>query len=171
MIPHTYTPIVRAAQLAADGCGRQEVTIDWYLEHMFDYPLFRWIEGQDEFGLDPWRYYMDFPVDSEEAKARGWRIFVQRKDFVKLHNETGRFTYCIGRVKTNGWQGGIWGNFNVFQNDESIFSTKDFALAEQVVREREADQDYFFKMLNDAKNALAETDFDEIMVLRGAVSP
>ena len=59
---------------------RQEVTIDFYLEHCIDAPFWRWIEDQDDMGLDPWRFYEDFPIEPEHAAARGWRIFVQVRD-------------------------------------------------------------------------------------------
>jgi hypothetical protein len=68
------------AQSAADLLDRQEVGVDWYAEHMTDAPLFRWIDGQEECGMDPWRFYMDLPIEPEDAKKRGWRIFVQKRD-------------------------------------------------------------------------------------------
>lgn len=83
MINHQYKiPSDNVAQYCADQLPvpRQEVTIDWYLEHMCDSPLFRWIDGQVEFNMDPWRLHYDFPIEPEEAKELGWRIFVQRKD-------------------------------------------------------------------------------------------
>lgn len=58
---------------------RQEVTIDFYLDYLCDESFWRWIGDQDaEMGLDPWRYHMDLPIEAEEAKALGWRIFVQQ---------------------------------------------------------------------------------------------
>lgn len=81
MIPHSYVNASdNPAQYAADQLGRQEVEIDWYLDNMIDAPIFRWVEGQEDLGLDPWRFYYDLPIDPETAKERGWRIFVQRKD-------------------------------------------------------------------------------------------
>lgn len=77
-------PSDNLAQYCAEECHRQEVTVDWYLKHMPDQPLFRWTSDEDQkMGLDPWRFHQDLPVDPEEAKERGWRIFVQRKDMPK----------------------------------------------------------------------------------------
>jgi hypothetical protein len=86
MIEHRYLNASdNLAQYHADHyCGmpgRQEVTVDWYLDNMIDSPFFRWTDDEDlEMGLDPWRFHMDLPIDPEDAKERGWRIFVQRKD-------------------------------------------------------------------------------------------
>lgn len=82
MVPHLYfNASDNLAQYMADQIGRQEVTVDWYLDHMIDAPLFRWTSDEDaDLGLDPWRFYMDLPLEPEEVIARGWRIFVQRKD-------------------------------------------------------------------------------------------
>lgn len=82
MIPHTYKDASEnVAQYQADLIDRQEVTVDWYLDHMCDESFFRWTSDEDaEIGLDPWRYHMDLPIEPEEAVERGWRIFVQRKD-------------------------------------------------------------------------------------------
>lgn len=86
MIRHRYTNASdNLAQYHADHMcpppGRQEVTVDWYLDNMIDACLFRWVSDEDcEMGLDPWRFHMDLPIDPEEAKERGWRIFVQRAD-------------------------------------------------------------------------------------------
>lgn len=82
MIPHTYKDASEnVAQYQSDLIDRQEVTVDWYLDHMCDEPFFRWTSDEDaEMGLDPWRFHMDLPVEPEEAIERGWRIFVQRKD-------------------------------------------------------------------------------------------
>lgn len=82
MIPHRYTNASdNIAQFEADCIGRQEVTVDWYLDNMCDAPVFRWTSDEDHgFGLDPWRFYADLPIDPEDVKERGWRLFVQRKD-------------------------------------------------------------------------------------------
>ena len=82
MIPHEYTNASdNLAQYCADGIDRQEVTVDWYLDNMIDAPVFRWTCDDDHhYGLDAWRYYADLPIDPEDVKARGWRLFVQRKD-------------------------------------------------------------------------------------------
>lgn len=87
MIPHNYVNASDdRAQYEADRCGRQEVTLDWYMEHGVDHDLsfFRWVPCQIEFGLDPWRYHMDMPIDPEEVQVLGWRIFVQRKDLERM---------------------------------------------------------------------------------------
>lgn len=69
------------AQYAADLIDRQEVTVDFYLDKMCDEPVFRWTSDEDhKCGLDPWRYYADLPIDAEDVKARGWRLFVQRRN-------------------------------------------------------------------------------------------
>jgi hypothetical protein len=89
MIPHRYpAPIMRAAffqaidpiQREADAVGRQEVTVDWYLEYMIDAPIWRCmpLDAADWAGGDPWRYFMDLPIEPEDIKARGWRMFVQK---------------------------------------------------------------------------------------------
>ena len=82
MIPHSYLNASdNVAQYHADQIGRQEVTVDWYLDHMIDACVFRWTGDEDEeMGLDPWRYYADLPIEPEDVKARGWRLFVQRRD-------------------------------------------------------------------------------------------
>lgn len=59
---------------------RVEVTVDYYLDNCIDKPLWRWVDGQEEYGMDPWRFYEDLPLDPEEIKERGWRIFVQERD-------------------------------------------------------------------------------------------
>jgi len=82
VIQHQYRkPSDNLAQYAADLIGRQEVDVDWYLDQMCDAPVFRWTSDEDDaMGLDPWRYYADLPIDPEDVKACGWRLFVQRKD-------------------------------------------------------------------------------------------
>lgn len=82
MIPHSYRNASdNLAQYAADQIGRQEVTVDWYLDHMIDAPVFRWTSDDDsQMGLDPWRFYADLPIEPEDVAARGWRLFVQRRD-------------------------------------------------------------------------------------------
>lgn len=82
MVPHNYTNASdNLAQYEADQIGRQEVTVDWYLDNMIDEPIFRWTSDCDaNCGLDPWRYYMDLPIEPEDVKERGWRLFVQRSD-------------------------------------------------------------------------------------------
>ena len=82
MISHSYRNASdNLAQYHADQIDRQEVTVDWYLDNMIDACVFRWTSDEDaEMGLDPWRFYMDLPLDPEEVKERGWRLFVQRKD-------------------------------------------------------------------------------------------
>lgn len=82
MIPHSYLNANdNLAQFHADQIGRQEVTVDWYLDHMIDACFFRWTgDENEEMGLDPWRYYADLPIEPEDAKKRGWRLFVQRRD-------------------------------------------------------------------------------------------
>lgn len=87
MIRHEYTkPSDNMAQYTADQCGRQEVTLDWYWQYgvIFDLAFFRWIDGQAEMNLDPWRFHMDLPIDLEDAKERKWRIFVQKKDLERI---------------------------------------------------------------------------------------
>ena len=82
MVPHKYTNASdNLAQYEADQIDRQEVTVEWYLEHMIDACVFRWMDDEAQaFGLDPWRFYMDLPIDPEDVAERGWRLFVQRKD-------------------------------------------------------------------------------------------
>lgn len=82
IIKHGYTKASdNLAQYYADKeCGkpRQEITVDFYLDYLCDESFWLWTSDEDaETGLDPWRYYMDLPIDPEEAKKRGWRIFVQ----------------------------------------------------------------------------------------------
>ncbi len=66
-------------QEAAEHCNRQEVTADWYmtvgLDH--DMQLWAWLDGQEEFGLDPW-HMIDGPDDRPNA-----RYFVQRNHLVR----------------------------------------------------------------------------------------
>lgn len=85
MIAHQYTNASdNLAQYEADLIDRQEVTIDWYLDHMIDAPVFRWTCDEDhQYGLDAWRFYADLPIEPEDAISRGWRVFVQRKDMPK----------------------------------------------------------------------------------------
>lgn len=82
MIEHKYTKASdNIAQFEADQIGRQEVTVDWYLDNMIDAAVFRWVGDEDaQMGLDPWRYYADLPIEPEDAIERGWRLFVQRRD-------------------------------------------------------------------------------------------
>jgi hypothetical protein len=58
------------------------VSIDWYQEHGSDHGLcfFRWIDGQIEDGLDPWRFHMDMLNEIKDAQSRYLRIFLQVKD-------------------------------------------------------------------------------------------
>jgi hypothetical protein len=85
MITHDlFNDNVNRAQYSADLIDRQEVTVDWYMDNMIDECVFRWMgDEDDDMGLDPWRYYAELPIDAEDAKARGWRLFVQRKDMPK----------------------------------------------------------------------------------------
>lgn len=80
MIAHKYKNASdNRAQWEADQIGRQEVTGDWWREHMCDEPLFAWTSDFDaEMGLDPWRI-IDGPDDLPNA-----RLFVQRKDMNRL---------------------------------------------------------------------------------------
>jgi hypothetical protein len=80
MVPHDYLNASdNIAQYHADQIGRQEVTVDWYLDNMIDACVFRWTSDDDAaMGLDPWRFYMDLPIEPEDVKERGWRLFVQR---------------------------------------------------------------------------------------------
>ena len=82
MIVHQYKNASdNLAQYEADQIGRQEVTVDWYLDNMIDACVFRWMDDEaQEMGMDPWRFYMDLPIEPEDVKDRGWRLFVQRKD-------------------------------------------------------------------------------------------
>jgi hypothetical protein len=81
IIQHKYkNASENAAQYEADQIDRQEVSISWYLENMSNYPFFRWIPNHIEYGLDPWQFYMDFPISQEQAELQSWRIFVQKKD-------------------------------------------------------------------------------------------
>ena len=82
MIPHAYVDAGdNLAQYMADLIDRQEVTVDWYLDHMIDAAVFRWTSDEDaQLGLDPWRFHADLPIEPEDVKARGWRLFVQRRD-------------------------------------------------------------------------------------------
>jgi hypothetical protein len=70
------------AQWHAEQCHapRQEVTIDYYLDHCIDAPFWRWRNDYTDYGMDPWTFYEDFPIEPEVAKERGWRIFVQVRD-------------------------------------------------------------------------------------------
>ena len=67
------------AQAHAEQCKRQEVTADWYLTTGIDHDmqLWAWIEGEVEFGLDPWRM-IDGPEDMPNA-----RYFVQRNHLAR----------------------------------------------------------------------------------------
>lgn len=82
MVPHKYfNASDNLAQYEADALNRQEVTVDWYLQHMIDASIFIWIgDAHAECGLDPWRFHYDLPLEPEEMKKLGRRIFVQRKD-------------------------------------------------------------------------------------------
>ena len=82
MVPHSYgNASDNIAQYHADQIDRQEVNVDWYLDNMIDACVFRWTSDDDaEMGLDPWRFYMDLPIEPEDVKERGWRLFVQRSD-------------------------------------------------------------------------------------------
>lgn len=65
------------AKQYAEQCGRQEVSIDWFIANMADKPVFRWTSDDDAvMGLDPWR----IDPDLDDAAALGWRIFVQKND-------------------------------------------------------------------------------------------
>jgi hypothetical protein len=61
-------------QCNAEHVNRQEVTADWYLTIGLDndIQLWAWIDGQYEYGLDPWRM-IDGPEDMPTA-----RYFVQK---------------------------------------------------------------------------------------------
>jgi hypothetical protein len=75
MIPHKYKLASDdPAQWTADQVGRQEVTAEWFWENGVDNDLALWIflEGQFEFGLDPWRLR-----EFDEVKE-GQRLFVQK---------------------------------------------------------------------------------------------
>lgn len=107
MIPHDYfNDNVNLAQYSADLLDRQEVTVDWYLDNMIDECVFRWMgDEDDDMDLDPWRYYADLPIDAEDAKARGWRLFVQRKDMPEEFRDLGNNFYFIstdtGHIRTD----------------------------------------------------------------------
>lgn len=79
IIPHRYgSPAENVAQYEADGCGRQEVTIDFHLKHMTGFPFWRWMEDEYLSGRDPWHLLDRLPIAPKEAKCRGWRIFVDK---------------------------------------------------------------------------------------------
>ena len=107
MIPHDlFNDNVNRAQYSADLLNRQEVTVDWYLDNMIDECVFRWMgDEDDDMGLDPWRYYAELPIDAEDAKARGWRLFVQRKDmpeeFRDLRNNLYFISTDTGHIRTD----------------------------------------------------------------------
>ncbi len=105
MIVHNYTDASdNLAQYEADQLDRQEVTVDWYLDNMIDACLFRWTGDEDaELGLDPWRFHMDLPIEPEDAKERGWRIFVQRKDMPAEERTEKKFVGTIDCTPT--WKG------------------------------------------------------------------
>lgn len=92
MIPHSYINASdNLAQYEADLIDRQEVTVDWYLDHMIEAPVFRWTNDEDHScGLDAWRFYADLPIEPEDVIERGWRLFVQRKDMPAEHRTTKR---------------------------------------------------------------------------------
>jgi hypothetical protein len=79
MIKHSPTDEAHR-EASSLSTPRQEVTIDYYLEHCIDVPFWRWHGGALDYGMDPWTFFEDFPIDPEDAQERGWRIFVQVRD-------------------------------------------------------------------------------------------
>ncbi|UTU08096.1 hypothetical protein CcrC1_gp410 [Caulobacter phage C1] len=68
------------AHIAAAAIGRVEVDVDYYLDQMIDAPLWLWKAHALDYGMDPWQFFMDLPVEPEDVKERGLRIFVQIKN-------------------------------------------------------------------------------------------
>jgi hypothetical protein len=78
MIEHRYTNASDdLPQYIADTLDRQEVTADWYLDYMAEKPVWAWVSTEAyHMGLEPWRLDPDIDI----AKAKGWRLFIQRRD-------------------------------------------------------------------------------------------
>jgi len=87
MITHKYYQYPTGAKAYADTVHyeaeqvkRQEVTAEWYMTTGLDNDMQLWayIEGQSEFGLDPWRM-IDGPEDKPNA-----RYFVQKNQLARI---------------------------------------------------------------------------------------
>ncbi len=96
MIEHEYRQASDdEAQWSADQIDRQEVTLEFYLEHMTDEAAFIWMDNMD-MGLDPWK----LTDDPSYFLKEGQRLFVQRKDMRRLGLNPG---------KPSGWKAaGMW---------------------------------------------------------------
>ena len=58
--------------LLADECGRQEVTIAGGIEAQNYMPIYAFIAGQHEFGLDPWCYVEGIDQYRDGDRADIW---------------------------------------------------------------------------------------------------
>lgn len=54
--PSGMTSCTDPVQSSAEQIGRQEVSIAGALEAQHDMPIYAFLPGQSDFGLDPWRY-------------------------------------------------------------------------------------------------------------------
>lgn len=82
MIPHRYINASDdLAQYEADQIGRQEVTLDWFIENGIENDIALWAWVSDEaakFGLDPWRL-----IELDQVKP--WhRLFVQKNQLERV---------------------------------------------------------------------------------------
>lgn len=81
------------AQFEAEAIGRQEVTEEWYWSEgvELNVTLWKWIEGEIELGLDPWRI-----IEGDQIRP-GMRLFVQNNQIPEGYVDL--YIYCEGKGK------------------------------------------------------------------------
>ena len=86
IIPHDYVNASDdLAQWEADGCGRQEVTPEWFSQYGVEHnlPFYLWTHGWSEemcnLDMDPWIVGEDFDYQMNSSR----RVFVQKQDLIK----------------------------------------------------------------------------------------
>jgi hypothetical protein len=98
IIEHDYlNASENVAQYMADECGRQCVTIDYFIEHMVDCYGWTFSKENHEYSMDPWKMfdgvdqategqsrYITFVSGSEKVVGPNYAVFVQRKDMIEL---------------------------------------------------------------------------------------
>jgi hypothetical protein len=97
IIEHNYLDASEnVAQYMADQCGRQCVTVDYFIEHMVDCYGWTFNKEDHEYSMDPWKMfdgvdqatkgqsrYINFVSGSDKVVGPNYAVFVQRKDMIE----------------------------------------------------------------------------------------
>ena len=70
--PSGLSTILDPVQSAADRIGRQEVSVYGAIDAQDQMMVYAYLDGQDDFGLDPWRYLDGIDHYRNEDKVDVW---------------------------------------------------------------------------------------------------